>query len=235
MDNGTSRPTPYDIVFGPDVFEDRIFPAIRSDWNVAGAQADATGAFLTRTAVTEVLSDLLPDVPADPAISRSTGLFLYHAYHFWLGGKTMTEVSADQVAALLTGTAGTAPTLIPHAIAGYAQLPRNAFWARTDADSPAEPVDGFFWTRLESASEVMPLDLLFVLGVRSGRGGVSLIEVHARDPEGEWTEEIARADADDFANILPGGELQNYHGIRTTRAALRLASLVWATVSSRTE
>ena len=227
MSDSAARPTPYDIVFGPEVFETKIFPAIRSDWDAAAAATDATGAFLTRTTVTEVLADLLPEDDADPQATRSTGLFLYHAYHYWLTGKEQIEVTGERLEELLADDGNSTTALLPPAVAGYAQLPRNAFWAQTAEGVPAEPIDGFFWTRLESGSATMPLDLLFVLGVRSGRGGVSLIEVHAGDPEREWAQEIARADAEDFANILPGGELQNYRGVRTTRAAMRLAGLVF--------
>ena len=227
MNHNAVRPTPYDIVFGPEVFEAKIFPAIQSDWDAGSAATDATGAFLTRTAVTEVLADLLPDADPDPQATRSTGLFLYHAFHYWLTGKQQVDVTSDELERLLAADGTPETTLVPPAAAGYAQLPRNAFWAQTAGDVPAEPIDGFFWTRLGSVPGDMPLDLLFVLGVRSGRGGVSLIEVHARDPEGEWTKEVARADPEDFANILPGGELQNYRGVRTTRAALRLAGLVF--------
>ena len=112
------------------------------------------------------------------------------------------------------------------------QLPRNLFWARPDPAGAAEPLDGFFWT-LGSR-----FDVLLALGVRPRRPGFTAIPVGvALDTPGagDWADRKARAEGDDFANILPGGELNGLLGVTTPGEALRLAALCLRHVADRAD
>jgi hypothetical protein len=71
------------------------------------------------------------------------------------------------------------------------------------------------------------LDLLVVLGMIARRPGFSIAELSIElpdEPQGHWGDAQARDSGKDFANILPGGELKNYHGIETSGEVLKLVS-----------
>jgi hypothetical protein len=128
--------------------------------------------------------------------------------------------------------------------AGYLHLPRNLLWARVTEDVPAEPADGFFWTMIDTAArgsedaEVgdggarleprLPASvaLLLVLGLREDRPGFTVVDAMASppDPPGHWGDTNARGEGEDFANILPGGELSHLHGIVNVAELFKLAS-----------
>jgi hypothetical protein len=71
------------------------------------------------------------------------------------------------------------------------------------------------------------LDLLLALGVRAGRPGLSLVPVSVETPLAleQWARAEARPGGTDFANVLPGGELQGYHALTTQAEVLKLAAL----------
>jgi hypothetical protein len=105
---------------------------------------------------------------------------------------------------------------------GYAQLPRNLVWSVVDEGAAPEPVDGFYWVR--TTTEPPSLIVVLALGVRAERPGFSVLDASAPIPAaGHFAADDERAD--DFANFLPGGELQQLHGVRTPAEALRMASL----------
>jgi hypothetical protein len=89
--------------------------------------------------------------------------------------------------------------------------------ATGSADSPAAP----------DPPGVARLDLLLALGVRAGRPGLSLVPVSVEAPATleQWARVEARPDGTDFANVLPGGELQGYHALTTQAEVLKLAVL----------
>lgn len=74
---------------------------------------------------------------------------------------------------------------------------------------------------------VARLDLLLALGVRVGRPGLSLVPVSVEAPAAleQWARVEARPGGTDFANVLPGGELQGYHALTTQAEVLKLAVL----------
>ncbi|HEX6064467.1 MAG TPA: hypothetical protein VFZ04_09630, partial [Longimicrobiales bacterium] len=115
----------------------------------------------------------------------------------------------------------------PPADAGYVFLPRNRVWSRITEDAHAEALDGFFFTGDH---------ILFVLGLMAGRPGFSIMEVSAADASEETTsiaELKARGEGDDFANVLPGGELQGHFAITNTAEALKLAARCFWQLSPR--
>jgi hypothetical protein len=102
------------------------------------------------------------------------------------------------------------------------------------------------------------LDVLLALGMHPGRPGLSVIEVgvtlpaeparrgcdsaaertrpeaarpELRAPAGHWADIRAREEGDDFANVLPGGELSGLHALTNTAEVLKLVSRVFFDLS----
>jgi hypothetical protein len=106
-------------------------------------------------------------------------------------------------------------------------LPRNRVWSRITEDAHAEALDGFFF-----AGDWV----LYVLGLMPGRPGFSIMEVNTGGDEAETisiAELKAREDGDDFANVLPGGELQGHFAITNIAEALKLAARCFWQLSPR--
>jgi hypothetical protein len=68
--------------------------------------------------------------------------------------------------------------------------------------------------------------LLLVLGLREDRAGFTVVDAIASppDPPGHWGDTNARGEGEDFANVLPGGELSHLHGIVNVAELFKLAS-----------
>jgi hypothetical protein len=227
----TPRVTPYQLIFGAAVFDATRFEAVRE-------QADAHGAvapdeLFMLPAAGELLDDLTPPEGGKDIIAQVSAL-LFHAYRHWRHGLHVYRLSATTLRRLIAGDATPALDAPPPAQAGYLQLPRNLVWASVADDAPPEPVDGFFWSaptpEAKDAGAGGRLDLLFTLGVRPGRPGLSLFDVSLDSAAqlAEWATVSARPDGEDFANVLPGGELQGYHALTTSAEALKLAALCLA-------
>lgn len=232
----SARETPYDIVFGSGEIDfDARFADMRAEAEARVMEVDEPERFIMLGAVGSLLRDLIlaeeaadaggeiwQALPAD-AIAQ-VGALLYQAYRFREGSGRVFPIDDATARALLAGDAPAAPEPVGRVDAGYVQLPRNLIWARADADSPAEPLDGFFFAR------GVRYDLLFALGVRPRRPGFTAIPIAvALDSSAELDRragETARDAGDDFANILPGGEIDRLHGLTSAAEALRLAALV---------
>ena len=105
-----------------------------------------------------------------------------------------------------------------------------------DEAATPEPVDGLFWTLAtagEAGGSPARLDLLVALGMRPGRPGLSVIPV-AEPLAGRSLADLAlaraRPDGNDFANVLPGGELDGLFALTTPTEVLKLFALVWSYV-----
>lgn len=234
------RRTPYELVFGPDRFEAEVFPAIEDEAAARGQLEAGAESFVMLGTVGRLLRELRPAASGreagesgpPPEAVRQYGALVWHAWSFWRSGRIAYALSPGLARRFLTETAVTGDwTFRAPAVAGYVQLPRHLLWARVDDRSAAEPIDGLHWRRLDAdASDGRPeprLDLLLALGLRPGRGGLSVIEVSAALPEtggGHWCDIDARGNGNDFANILPGGEMQGYHGLVSAAEVLKLAS-----------
>lgn len=224
------RPTPYDIIFGGPGFDESHFELIREQAE-ARPSPSATDLFMLPAAGT-LLKDLIPESEAGAShhrelVGQVTAL-TFHAYRFWLHGRQVRELDEGAARAVLTRTepVGEWGMKAP-APAGYVQLPRNLLWARVDADAPPEPADGFFWSTADDIEGAAPrLDVLLALGVRAGRPGITSVDVsiEAADTLQHWTDVEARPGGVDFANVLPGGELQGYHALTTQAELLKLVA-----------
>ncbi|MEJ2216070.1 MAG: hypothetical protein P8099_05590 [Gemmatimonadota bacterium] len=247
-----ARETPYELVFGPETFEETLFPSIRDEVEERDVDAADPERFVFLTSVGRLLRMIAGDVPspaagpdaeavgraadaaearqaADTAV-REHGHLLFQAYNFWTHGCQLFLLEPEALAAVLAVTgADDAELRAPHP-AGYVQLPRHRVWARAAGPQP-EPVDGVFWT-MSSEREDGParLDLLLVLGMRPDRAGFSVVPVgatlEADGRPGDWSTN-ARPDGDDFANTLPGGELEELVSLETQAEALKLMALLF--------
>ena len=77
---------------------------------------------------------------------------------------------------------------------------------------------------------------LFVLGLMPGRPGFSVMEVSSAHAESEpvsIAELTARSAGEDFANVLPGGDLQGHFALTNTAEALKLAARCFWQLSPR--
>lgn len=234
-----SRVTPWDVVFGGGAFDARL--------DELEAQAPARSAttpteLFMLPAAGELLRELLPESTADAhrEVVAQISALMFHGFRFRLHGRRVVRVDEAAIRRLVDDR--------PHVgewafrapgPAGYLQLPRNLFWARVAEDAPAEPADGFFWSAPEPEEGVRGarLDLLVCLGVRPDRPGLSLVEVGVESggPLQHWADVQARHDGSDFANLLPGGELQNYYALATQAEVLKLASLCFWHLDTRGE
>ncbi|MEX0907725.1 MAG: hypothetical protein WD054_05295 [Gemmatimonadota bacterium] len=225
----SSRDTPYDLIFGAPSFDEERLVLLREQ--DACRSTTPTDLFML-AAAGDLLRDLLPaDDGAAPhaAVVSQVSSLMFHAYRFWLHGRHVYRFEVAALQPLLTGAAP-APEWRFRAPgpAGYVQFPRNAIWARVSVDAAPEPVDGFFWSAPVAAGErAARLDLLFALGMRRGRPGLSLVDATVDMPAtlDEAAVSQARPDGVDFANVLPGGELQGYHALTTQAEAVRIAAL----------
>jgi hypothetical protein len=232
--DGAARPTPYELVFDA-AFEAR-FESIRDEADARGERLTAPEGFLMLGEVGALLQDLLPEGDAAaPAAIGEYGLLLYHAYQHWRFGRPLLVLDEDAARALVAWPRPLGQwELVPWEPAGYLQLPRHLFWARLNDTAAAEPVDGIFWAVIGDEDPKLPpyrrLDLLLVLGVRRDRPGFSIAAVHETWPagqEGHWGDASARPGGDDFANVLPGGELERLLALTTPLEALKLLSRVF--------
>jgi hypothetical protein len=224
------RITPYDVVFGGAGFDQARFELLREQ--AASFGATRPSELLLLPAAGELLRELLPDDDGRDhgELAAQTGALLFHAFRYWLHGQQVYEIAEPLLRPLLQG--GAEPRdweFVAPVPSGYLQLPQRLLWARVAEEAAPEPVDGFFWSTAAAPARSGPacLDLLLALGVRPGRPGISLVElaVEGEPPLQQWAAVHARPDGTDFANILPGGELQGYHSLTTQAEVLKLAAL----------
>jgi hypothetical protein len=229
----TPRVTPYRLIFGPEVFDATRFEAVRAEADQHGA-IGADELFML-PAAGELLTEMVPATGGKDVVAQVKAL-LFHAYVHWRHGRHVYRLPVSMLRDLIAGESVPPVTSPPAAESGYMQLPRNIVWASVADEVPPEPVDGFFWnapsTRPDDDGGGAPgrLDLLFTLGVRAGRPGLSLFDVSLESYAqlADWATVNARPDGEDFANVLPGGELQGYHALTTSAEAVKLAALCLA-------
>ncbi len=234
-------PTPYELAFGDPALEARL-DEIRAEAESRGVDDTDPDRFVLLSSAGALLRELRP-AEADAEALLDLGHLLFHAYHFRRAGKPVYLLDRALARRLLATppTVGTWAFVLP-ADAGYLRFPRHLVWARVTETAPPEALDGIFWT-LAAETGGTPagrrLEALLVLGLRHDRPGFSVADVSAALPAGaagagaageasgagHWADLRARADAPDFANILPGGELSGLHGLVTEAEVLRLLSL----------
>jgi hypothetical protein len=248
------RPDPYDLVFGAEGLDDRLFPPIAEEAAARGIPLDDPDRFLFLTSVGHLLRAIAgPPEPAaeggDPGAGsgetmKQHGRLLYHAFRFWRGGKHRVAMDEASLRRLLDGEPGNGErepgewALAAPAPAGYLRLPPNLVWAAPAPGLRPEPAAGVFWTLDDttagsgSSSDaaggggVPTLHLLMALGVRADRPGFSVVMASGvADTEPHWADVDGRPGGRDFDTTLPGGELDRLYSVETTTELLKLASL----------
>jgi len=221
--------SPYELVFGAEIFEGTRFPGIRAEAEARGVVTEIPERFLLLASVGALLQELIPEDAGVEEFARH-GALLYQAYHFWRHGKVTYRVTEGEARGVIErATSSERWCCDPPGPAGYLELPRHLFWARIEEGATPEPVAGFFWTVAEPGDAAAPgrrLHLLLALGVFPGRPGFSTIGLEVApdllpEPAAAAREEPERAE---FANILPGGELHGWYGLLTELEVIKLVS-----------
>ncbi len=241
------RVTPYDVVFANQRFEQDAFPNITAEAEGRGVDVADPDAFVLLGTVGALLRELpAPEAAPDRAegptpveLLRPLAALLFQAFHFWRCGRRVFRLDAAQLdQALGPGLEVGTWTLEPPHSAGYLQLPRHRLWSRIEEGATAEAVDGFFWAMIPRSEPPRPayqrLDVLLALGMHPGRPGLSVIECAVTlpaEPPGHWADLIAREHGEDFANVLPGGELTGLRALVNTAEVLKLVSRVFWNLS----
>lgn len=221
------RQDPYDLVFGAEAMDDRLFPPIAEEAEAREQPLDDPDRFLFLSSVGKLLHAIAGGTEDAEDAVKQYGRLLFHAFHFWRARKPTERLEEDTVRWLLDDVSSVGDwSLRPPASSGYLRLPRNLIWARPAPELRPEPVDGFFWTRVEPEDEPGRLHVLLVLGVRPDRAGFSVVPATGvLDDEPHWAELDARPDGDDFETTIPGGEMDELYSIETAAEVLKLASL----------
>lgn len=248
-----ARTTPLDLAFPEDDALRDAVARIREEAQARGADTGDLGAFGMLASVNAIIRDV-GGVGAPPDGILQHVALLFHLFHFTLGGGRVHLVSAPVARRLAAGPpgegagvsggagAGGGPIpLLPPAPAGYVQLPRHLFWVHPDPAGPAEAVDGFFWAGTAGASGGGPggdgadtggelLHLLLATGIHDARPGLTVVPLPAAPlSEAEtWVAARCRPDGDDFANTLPGGELDALLAFTTAGEVFKLAGRLFA-------
>lgn len=225
----TDRITPWQLVFGAPKLDESRFVEILEQ--AAGDMPDTVATLLQLPAAGELLREMMPaqmEPETRAEAVAQVGALLFHGFRYWHSGRTVLRVDERALRRLVAEPAD-AQSISPPAEAGYIQLPRNTLWATVAEGAAAEPADGIFWSATTSR-----LDLLLVLGLRRDRPGLSLVPVALEGEHdlAQWARADARPDGDDFANVLPGGELNQYLSILTHAEVVRLAALCFAAAAS---
>lgn len=244
MTEADDRLTPYALVFDAPIFHDEFFPRIATDEQAYGRAHDPAQLIALESGEA-LLQAILPAEALGPAAApgRAPGgasafvvdrysALLFAVYRFWEADRPEYHFDEAAIRGLLEHPPAIGAWSLAQApAAGYVALPPNLVWSRVEDGDAPEPVNGFFWVRTEG--DTPQLVVVLALGMREGRPGFTVLDVAAELPEsGSF---VAAADDDDFANFLPGGELQHLFGVQTPGAALRLATLALWYISQRAD
>jgi hypothetical protein len=227
-----ARPLPYDLAFANADFEHAHFPAIQAEAARLGGDPSTPEQFLQLPGVAAILRSTLVEENATDV--EQFGPLLFQAFHFWRFGKCVFELDEAVLRYLLAQSLELEPwELRAPAVSGYLRLPRHIMWARIHEDAAAEAVDGLFWTQIGRR-----LETLLILGLLPGRPGFSVAHVMGdtgQVPDQHWGNVQVRETQPDFANVLPGGELQHLHAIETMGEVLKLVARIFWYIAQHPE
>lgn len=219
-----ARFTPYELSIPGRAFAEEHFPRIVEEGESRGTDLSDPGAFVMLAATGAALREIRGEED-DPGLIEQYGALLFHGFHFWRSGEPLYLLELGAARFLVESdpdVEGWNPS--PPAAAGYVQLPRHLFWAHSEDDAPAEPVDGFFWMR--STGET--LSVLAAMGMREDRPGLSVISLPpvplAEAPS--WAAGNNRDGSPDFEGLLPGAEYDRLYSMVTAGEILKLAARV---------
>lgn len=248
------RLTPYELVFGAEAIDDRLFPPIAEEAEARDMSLDDPDRFLFLSSVGRLLQSVAGGgerVGEGQAESqgegraegrneeiRQYGRLLYQAFHLWEARKPLLLLTVNATRWLVDDVTTVGDwRLRPPAPSGYVQLPRQLFWAAPARGMTPEPVDGFFWTFVPGGDDSPDtLHVLLALGLRPDRPGFSIVPATGRlDTVDHWAEIDGRPDGTDFETTLPGGEQDRLYSLETPAEILKLASRVFWHVDASPE
>ena len=201
-----ARVTPYEVAVPGRAFAEERFELIREEAVQRGADIWDPGAFTMLAQAGDAVREIRGD-DEDPVLFLQYGFILFHAFHFWSAGEHLYLLGAGAARQLVRAEFVSGPAdwaFRAPSRAGYLQLPHHLFWARPEADGPAEPLDGFFWV----LTPAHRLHLMVASGMRADRPGFGVMPVPEIPGEeaSRWAAGTVREQGDDFESTLPGGE-----------------------------
>jgi hypothetical protein len=212
--------TPFELVFGAEL--EAKLQGIREEAREREVDPRERERFSMLLGTGEVLRELLPDDAEIEAVQQIAALVFY-CFHYWQEGKRTFEIDEAELRNLLSPSYPAGSDSAPPHAAGYVKLPRNRLWSRIAEAWHAEAVDGFFY---------VDGDILLVLGLMAGRPGFSIMEV-IDETGGDFADAQARAEGEDFANVLPGGEIEGHFAVTNQAEVLKLAHRCFAYLKQR--
>lgn len=208
----TSRPTPFDLVFG--ALAETGFPPLAAAMDRAGDDARRRDAFLLRGEAGAIIQQLRPEEGLGAGIAELAAL-AHHGFLFWRAGAMTLPLERAALDDLLAAAPERVPPgdpLVPPAF--YLQLPPRAVWAEVAPGEPHEPLDGCFVADAGDDS----VRVLGVFGLHPDRGGFTVAEAEGDAPSG-----LARETGEPlFAPALAGGAAAGLHSITGTEELLEL-------------
>jgi hypothetical protein len=203
-----SRPHPFELVFAQ--LRDSSFPAVR---DALGDGDAGVLRFLLVGPAIELMRDLRPDEGLGEGVDDFVSL-VHAAYRFWADGEQTVALDRVATSSLVNSTASAAATPErPGSVTKYIQVAPRYIWAAVDAESPYEPIDGWF-----AVPDSPALRVVACLGVHAERPGLSVIAA-----EGIRPRVANRSDGSTlFAPTMPGGERAGLHAVATREELLLL-------------
>ena len=231
-----ARVTPYEMALPGRAFAEERFELIREEADRRSVDVWDPGAFSMLEQSRRAIADVRVE-DENPVLFVQYGVILFHAFHFWSAGEHLyllgneaahqvTRADLPPSAAVVAAPPASGPpdwAFAAPSRAGYVQLPHYLFWARPEAGGPAEALDGFFWV----LTPAHRLHLMVASGMRADRPGLGVMPVPEIPAEeaSEWAAATVRAQGDDFASTLPGGE--ELCSIETLGEVVKLAGRVF--------
>jgi hypothetical protein len=231
-DREPPRLTPFELLAANGDLESETLPRIAAEAGSRGVDALDPGTFVMLATVGNLLREMqAPRSTGDRAAGTGIAHFralAYQLFRFWREGKPFFVAGEDVLRSMLARAPDYGRSLAdPPAPAGYLQLPRNLVWASVAPDEPPEPLDGLHW----AVGDGRRLDIVIVLGIRTGRPGVSVIDLSvdiASEPPEGFANLDARDNADDFSTTMPGGEIRGLFSLVNAAEVIKLVARAFA-------
>ena len=213
-----TRPTPFDLVFGP--IADRLsgLPAAGA---AVGRNARERSEFALLPEVQRLLSDLqVPEVvERQPEAAEEYLTLLHAAYRYDAAGRRTVVATRAQLEPWLVRLAPTGAPRIPGA-ACYVQLPVQWIWARRGDTAPHEPLDGMFAVASPRGDEIT---VVAALGLRAERGGFTQVSLRARPADFADARTVRREPP--FAPLMEGGSAAGFRSVASGGELLTMLHL----------
>jgi len=219
-----ARVTPFELLFATPEEAETFSDSVDEEAEGRGADIEVPHAFVTMGVVTDFIRRLEGgDVPAEAI--HQYGALAFHALHFSRAGLPLFLLGTHAARYLVEGRGG--DEAVPHEPAGYLQLPQHLFWLDDGSGSP-QSVDGIFWKTTATGL----LHTLLVTGMRPDRSGLAVVPLPEAPIEDapKWLDLDARGDGSDFANAMPGAELDALYLFSTSGEVLKLLARFFAYV-----